>query len=192
MTGKKNIDIERRVKKAAQETQKREVQQDREFKRYLNEANKAPLFSDEKIVELWDKLGEKIKKGDKKEIKRTEKEVFKANLKQLVLIAESYKSESYIKPYFTFFEIIKLAENTLWMLIHHYNWSHMSFNYKSSIAAIAMKKNIVETSMRLRYKIVTGENYEDPRGLIAIKDIVGAMFDDVGLTYAEKSALKVK
>ncbi|MBU4274280.1 hypothetical protein KKE19_00485 [Patescibacteria group bacterium] len=179
-------EIEKRVRGAARETLKRELKQTRQLQKYLEEVNKTPRFSNEKIIGLWQDLGDKIKNGNAKELLKTEKKVFKANLRELISITKNIRKEQYIKPYFTSFELIKIGEKGLWNAIHNYKWPQKWVSHKTSIAHSAINRQILETSERKRYKVVTGENYNGKQDLISITYAGHPILDNSSLTFTER------
>ena len=151
--------IEKTVRRMASETLKRNLKQADELQKYLMEADEAPDFSNEKIIDLWQELGEEINKEDNKNLNEIEEKIVRANLKKIVSTAKEYSNKYYIKPYFTFLELIKEGERGLRNAIRNYHWPQHGVTHKTSVAPVAIAEYILEVSNRTRYKIVTGKEY---------------------------------
>lgn len=184
---KKDV-VTKRVMKEFRGKLKREAQQSRQLRQYLKKVNKIPYLSEKEIVKLWDELKQKIEEGKKKERLKTEKQLFKAHLREVVSTAKKMRNETYIKPYFTFLELIKEGEKGLWRAIHQYyqsNWPPGTTR-KSTLGPIAISREIIETAYRKRYKIITGKDYQDKLDLISIVYVGHPILDHPALTTIER------
>jgi len=178
-------DIEKKVKTEMKEKLKREARQAKQLQQYLRKVDKTPPLHDEEIIKLWDKLGKTVKER-KEEKSRVKKKIFRANLREVVLIAKRMKDKSYIKPYFTFLEIIKEGEKGLWNAIRNYKWPQLGVTHKTSITPYAISRHITETADHKRWKIVTGEDYKGRLDLTSIDYVGHPILDNSSLTFTER------
>lgn len=184
---KNKNNIEKKVKTELEKKLKREAQQTKQLQEYLKKVDKIRPLSDKEIIKLWDELVKKIEGGKEEEKLKIEREIFRAHLKEIVSIAKKRKDEPNIKPYFTFLEVIKEGEKGLWKAIRQGNQWQIYTYYKTSIASNAINRQINESVYRKRWKIVTGEDYQDRLDLVSIAYVGHPVLDNSSLRFAERA-----
>jgi len=183
--------IKKKVEEATEKKLKRETLQAKQLRQYLKKIERVPSLDTNEKVKLWDELWKVIKEGNEKEKLKLEKKIFRANLKEVISIAREFLNKSYIKPYFTFLEVIKEGKKGLWKAIHEWPEEKRKLIYHnfSVFMRSSVSNCILEAALRKEYKIVTGKDYQDNLPLVNIT-YAGDILDNPKLKSTEEKVTK--